>query len=594
MQAEIERRIGELELAKRSFSEPDVVLALLASLDRIDASARSDRSDGSDRSGSGEWNAALLARFHDALLFLCAYPATPKILKRAESILGRFSRRVVALAHVEDLSPLLDQRFSGIAGTSIATDFSYDVARWLVQRFPGHVGIDSEADAASDRLASILPSLFPFLDELSADANIPYREWLAAADPGAGDGGLAWLLGAIEGLLIPLAQRAALYDSLGLVIDWRLGNSAMTRTRMRRLPPEIFYQQTPLLSRRDVEQMRQLRHEPLPVRRLSRWEGEEVLDLARAVITTRYRELYCFSWGDPAGIQSVNGGRGLEILLIGLLPEHRLPLRAGFGVLVLRNGVPIGYGDAYGLCERMEVSFNIFYAFRDGESAFCFIRLLEIYHQLFGSTSFSIDPYQIGLGNDEAIEAGAFWFYRKLGFRSTDPLIERTAVREEQRMAADPRHRTSPRTLKKWAVSNLVLDLNDEEIDAPRRSRSRLVRHARGGDWDRFQVRNLGTKVGKAFAARGESAAAFRDSTTKRIAASLRIDVGSLTFSERRAFDRLAPVLALIPDLTRWTDDERSGLLEIVRVKTGRSEGKYLQLTADHERLRRALIALGR
>ena len=90
----------------------------------------------------------------------------------------------------------------------------------------------------------------------------------------------------------------------------------------------------------------------------------------------------------------------------------------------------------------MEVSFNIFYAFRDGESAFCFARLLKLYHQLFFSTTFSLDAYQVGFGNDEAIEAGAYWFYRKLGFRSTDPKVERIA----QRTAARDRAReTRPR-----------------------------------------------------------------------------------------------------------------------------------------------------
>ena len=62
------------------------------------------------------------------------------------------------------------------------------------------------------------------------------------------------------------------------------------------------------------------------------------------------------------------------------------------------------------------------------------------------SSSFSIDPYQIGLENDEAIESGAFWFYRKLGFRCTDPHIEQMAQREEKRMAMKPGHRTSTRT----------------------------------------------------------------------------------------------------------------------------------------------------
>jgi len=106
-----------------------------------------------------------------------------------------------------------------------------------------------------------------------------------------------------------------------------------------------------------------------------------VLDMARAALATRYREVYTFTWGDPSTVLSADAGRGLEILLIGLLPEKRFPLRAGFAPFILRNGVPIGYADAYGLCERMEVSFNIFYGFRDGESAFCFARLLKLYHQ---------------------------------------------------------------------------------------------------------------------------------------------------------------------------------------------------------------------
>ena len=134
------------------------------------------------------------------------------------------------------------------------------------------------------------------------------------------------------------------------------------------------------------------------------------------------------------------------------------------------GAVPIGYGDAFGLCERMDVSFNIFHAFRKGESAFAFARLLKLYQQLFGSTVFSIDSYQIGLGNDEAIEAGAFWFYRKLGFRATDPQIERMARREEERIAKNPRHRTSQRMLRRMARSPMAYG---------------------NRDWDRFRIHNL-------------------------------------------------------------------------------------------------------
>jgi hypothetical protein len=437
---DIDRLLEALESSRRVPPDSAAVLELLASLDGV------DMPDGER-----------LARFHDALLFLCAYPATPRILKRAESILKRFGRRVATLTRTGGLDPLLDPEISGIAGTTVELVFSYDLVRWLAIHFPRQVDIDWEEQPNPERLATVLPLLVPLLEEeASVDANVPYLTWLAAAGALAKDGGLTWLMRHLEKLPLPAHHRAALYDSLGLWIRWRLGNSAATRTSMRRPPRAIFYQQTAPLARRDVSIGAELAGTPLRVTKLSPREGKVVLDMARAALATRYRELYCFTYGDPATILSADCGRGLEILLVGIAAEKRLPLRAGFAPLILRNGVPIGYGDAYGFCERMEVSLNIFYAFRDGESAFCFARLLKLYHQLFASTSFAIDPYQIGMQNDEAIESGAFWFYRKLGFRCTDPRIERLARREEERMAKKPGHRTSARMLQSMARGSLL------------------------------------------------------------------------------------------------------------------------------------------
>lgn len=446
----MKRQIAELESAARTpAGRHGIILDLLASLD----AARIRDVD-------------QLARFHDALLFLCAFPPSPRILKRAESILQRFSERFRG-------APMLDPEVSGIAGTTNETRFSYAMARWLASRFPRQVAIDWDADAEPDaeRLEPLLPQLIPFLaEESSVDANVSYVEWLKAAHVLGKDGGLTWLLRKLE----PFDQRAALFDSLGLWIRWTFGNSAVTRTRMRRRRRTIFYQRGPLLTRRDVSIARELESPPLRITRLSRREGEKAVDMMRGALATRHREVYPFTWGDPSTVISAECGRGLEIVLTGIVPERRLPLRAGFAPLLFRNGVPIGYADAFGICDRMEVSFNIFPAFRDGEAAFCFAMLLKLYHQLFRSTSFSIDPYQIGLGNEEAIEAGAFWFYRKLGFHSTDPEVERLARREEE-----IGRRSSPRTLRRYAQSPMI-------YDAP---------GAPQGAWDRFHVRILGMRM---------------------------------------------------------------------------------------------------
>jgi len=303
----------------------------------------------------------------------------------------------------------------------------------------------------------VLKPIFPLFAEEVVDAHPPYFDAILKR-------GLPWLLEHLS---------AIEYDSLNLWIRWKF-DAAHSRTRMRRKPRRIFYRRGPLLKRRDVSIERELAGPRMRVSRLSRREGEKALEMVRAALATRYRELYNFTFGDPSTVLSADAGRGLEILLFGLVPERRLPLRAGFAPFVFRNGVPIGYGDAFGLCEQMEVSFNIFYAFREGESAYAFARLLKLYQQLFGSTVFTIAPYQIGLDNDEAIDAGAYWFYRKLGFRSTDPLIEGIARREEARMARNPSHRTSPRVLRTMARSSMAYGSRD---------------------WDRFQIHNVVAKT---------------------------------------------------------------------------------------------------
>ena len=207
------------------------------------------------------------------------------------------------------------------------------------------------------------------------------------------------------------------------------------------------------------------------------------------------------------------------------------------------------------------------------------MQLLKLYRQLFGSTAFSIDPYQIGEGNDEAIDAGAFWFYRKLGFRSTDPAVERIAHREESRMASDPAHRTPARTLRRMAHSPLLYDVASASAGSTA--------------WDAFRIRSIGLASASAFAASGQTAEAFSVACAARVAEALSMDIGSLTRRQRAALEGLAPALALIPDLSEWSDEEREGVAAIVKAKVARREERYVHLLMRHTRLRQALVALG-
>ena len=177
------------------------------------------------------------------------------------------------------------------------------------------------------------------------------------------------------------------------------------------------------------------------------------MDLIREVMLVRYRELYGTTLGDPGSVVRADVGRGVTIYLWNLPPDRRLPLRAYVAGLTLKNGVPINYIEAIGLCEWMEVGFNTFYTFRGGEAGWIYAQVLRCLCHLMGTTCVSVYPYQLGHDNDEAIESGAFWFYRKLGFRPGRPELQnwRNAKKAKSPPIQIPHSRAHAKALGRWA-----------------------------------------------------------------------------------------------------------------------------------------------
>jgi hypothetical protein len=231
---------------------------------------------------------------------------------------------------------------------------------------------------------------------------------------------VGWIIERFASLSLGDRQRAELYDSLKLHVTWQFGWRS-SRTGMRLRPRKTFFHGAPLIKRRDVSLADELASRAIPLKKLSRSEGEKALDLARETSAVRYRELHGFTYGDSSRVVQANLGRGTEAFVVGVPPEHRLPLRAYHAAIIFKNGVPVAYFEGLSLCERMESGFNLYYTFRAGETAWLYARILRLMRQLLGVTVFSIDPYQIGHENEEGIESGAFWFYRKLGFRPVKP-----------------------------------------------------------------------------------------------------------------------------------------------------------------------------
>jgi hypothetical protein len=579
-------------------------------------------------------DAGALIRFHDTLLFLRAYPHSRTVMKLAEDILSSFASRVAILAASgADLSPFDDPEVSGIVGTSVTTDYSYDVVLWLKKRFGRHVAIDWEGYEGADRLRTALPPWLPLLEEEAIeDANVPYRDYLRQARA-RGEDDLSWLLSRIAAMRLPPAERAERYDALGLAVAWSLGGSRATRTRMRSPARRIFFHDVPLITRRDVSLEAEISSEPLAIRRLPRREALAVLETTREATALRYREYYAFTFGDPSAVLQAEAGRGLQILLIGTQRGRRLPLRSGYGGFLVKNGVPIGYFEALAFFERMELGFNLYYAFREGESAWIFARSVKFLRQALGVTSFSLDPYQIGYENEEAIASGAFWFYRKLGFHSTDPKLRELTAREEKKLAADPSYRTPASVLRRLATQNLLYEVgvpshpeeqlpSHPEDQAPCRSEeqapchpeeqapchpeersdegsapvhnSRPTTHNPQTSWDCFHVRNIALAVARRMAREfGGDAEKIRRASESGVARALGVNSRRWSREEQEAFAEFALVLGLVPDLPRWKREEKQALVEVVRAKVGPRESRFLHLLQRHARLRAAVIRLG-
>src|SRR5260370_38666874 len=177
-------------------------------------------------------DAESLIRLHETLLFLRAYPPSARVLNQGETILKSFGQRVSQLRESgADLAPLDEVEVSGIAGTSVTINFSYEIVRWQVAKYPSQVSIDWDWFEEDDRFGATMPRFLPLLEEdAMVEAHVPYRQWLRAAKGRRND--LGWILERFESLKISAQAKAELYDSLKLHVIWKFGVRA-SRTQLK-------------------------------------------------------------------------------------------------------------------------------------------------------------------------------------------------------------------------------------------------------------------------------------------------------------------------------------------------------------------------
>lgn len=519
-----------------------------------------------------------LILFHEILCFLRAYPDSPEVLGWVEKSLKEFLARVDLARARGNPSDLKRLRDTGIARTTVYYAYPTPMATWLVEHFPDAVEIDWEDADGLDKIRSALPLLVAYAEnDALDDEGLSLRDWIGVAKGDRKVSGLQWLLEALQRSRLPRDIIHHLYDSAELLLGWELREPEASRTLAKFPTDRIFYHQGPLL-RKQVDFPGEIQ-KPLPgLKPVPRKTAEGLIHLFNCALAVRNRELHPLLYANPRDVFMADVGRGLRIILVGVTPEFRLPLEAYYSFLVLKNGVPVSYGGGGPLLDRLEIAGNIFDTFRQGESVHIFGQVFRTYRQLCGSRYFLVPRYQVGYENEEALQSGAFWFYHKLGFRPVERRVLALSEEEQRKIKADPAYRSPRKTLERLAQSDMVLTLDGDGGDPPRD----------------LQQGNIGLLVTREIAQEfdGDRPAAVR-ATTRQLSRVLGCSGWRRWPAPQRvAMERLAPILALIPDLDHWTSAEKRGLVRIIRAKGAERQTAYIRLLQGHRRLARSLYAL--
>ncbi len=512
-----------------------------------------------------------VAEFHDVLCFVRAWPDGPEILEIAERTLEGFAKR-------SDLRRFRNQlEGSGIAGIDISYRFFHPTAEWLAERWGDRLQIDwpeFENAANLEGFLSILGSYAetPALDEYDFGA----RVWIDRMK-NSGETDAAFLIRSFSSLCADSFLREKLYEDLDPSLRLLPGADTPSRSTEKFPTKRIVWQKGPIQNQRpDLKAT--LRSSRFQLHKLGTRQARRAIDLTRGAMVARLRDLDAFAYADPDDVRIATCGGGVQILLTGVSPDRRLLLESLYGYLLLKNGVPIGYGTGVGLFSSCEVAFNLFPAFRGGETALLYTLVLAVFRQLFEADTFMVDPYQLGEDNEEALHSGAWWFYANLGFMPRDSAALRLARAEMSRRKKRAGYRSSISSLKDLSQYPVFLELRRKRRDVI----GTLNLPAVGLAVTDLMARRFGSdRKGGTHLCAEEVVYLLKAGSLKKMIA-----------AEREAWERWSPLILALGSVHRWPRKDQRALVEVIRAKGGRHESGFVPLFDGHQRLRKAVQRL--
>lgn len=504
---------------------------------------------------------AVLQACHDALLFIYVLPCNKKIRLLAENLLLEIREHVISIMNSSRYNQQRSLSGTGIAGSMITCQFSYSITKWLLQKFPADVSMDS-AGGNAEAGTAILQQLFPRIEYYyTTQGNINLTKRIVSLT--GRQETLQKLITALEQHIPDEPLREILFDSMQVFTSWKLDHPVFNRSFIRGISLPVYYHKK-IIKQVNLDAVLK---KPLPKKiKLSSQQRTYLMDVAKASLAFYSRETDPITLAAVSGVKLFYCGRGLAIALFGIEANRRLSLESYIGYMVFKNNVPVAYGGGWIFADRCKIGLNIYPPFRKGESALLFAEVLRLYQRLYHVQRFVVKPYQFGKGNKEGLQSAAFWFYYKLGFRPQDEQI--AAVAEA---AYKSGRRSTIKLLKQFTGSSLEFSLKP------------LL----PGDMDPEHISAMTTQlIRKKF-----NGNRLRASETCSSLLRKQLQLKDSSAYEPH-FSELGLLTALVPGIDKWTKAGKRKLLQLVKAKAHSDDAYIGQLQKCKKLLDGIYVAL--
>lgn len=394
---------------------------------------------------------ASVIKLHEALLFSNAYPGSAAILQLCNSLMDLLVQTVSKTVS-KNRSAYYN---SGITGSLVCAQFGLLLNQYLLQeKLQIHElsGVDGQNSELVGKLTFTLDAVE---QELMPDDAGYFNKWQKRYLPGIKNSKnlLDYYIHACMQMQGSISYKENIFSSFQLFTEFSLDAKLLGLSNGRLGIGSSHIHSNGIQKKCTIEEVF-LQGKPKQIKLLPNQQAH-LVRLAKGYMASLLRETDTFSYAQEHETELHDIGNGISIGLYFMIPEQKFALQSYIGYLFYKNGLPMAYGGCWLFAQQAAFGVNVLQPYRGGESSNVIAQLLRLYHFRFGVQQFTVDPYQIGKGNSDGIQSGAFWFYYKLGFRPMQKDLADLAMSEMHRMNTEKGYRSPAKVLIKLADAEI-------------------------------------------------------------------------------------------------------------------------------------------